>query len=123
MKSTYTGPATVFRHDHNGRAFYTVAVMQQNMDGEKEFAYKPVQFKRGVEVSDHAKIDIVNAWEKFYKTKDGGTVFYIFVSEFTMDSGSYKEPARHSYPAAANRIEEQQELPDQFEAIDEDVPF
>jgi hypothetical protein len=121
MRSSYEGPATVFRHDHNGRAFYTVAIMQTNMDGEKEYAYKPVQFKRGVEVEDHARINIKVAWEKFYKTKDDEVVFYIFICDFTEgeEKAGQGYTERHSYSAAANKIED----PEDFDALDEDVPF
>ena len=122
MKSSYTGPATVFRHERDGRVWYTVAIIQTNMDGAKEYGYKIIQFKRGVDVADHAKINIKNAWEKFY-TKNDEVVFYIFVNDFTLEEGSAKMPQneRHSYPKAANRIEE--DPPESFEEIDEEVPF
>ena len=107
MKSSYTGPATVFRHEHNGKAFYKVAEIKENMEGKKEYAYKDVQFRRGVDVADHSKISIKSAWESFYKTKDDEVVFYIFINDFVLQSGNMKQP----------------EAPAEFEAIDEDIPF
>ena len=111
MKSSYSGPATIYRHEHNGRVNYTLPIILNNIDGEKEVAYKQVQFRRGVEVADRTKINILSAWEKFYKTKDDVVVFYIFVNEFTDQEGKPVEP--------------KQERPqqEQFEEIDEDVPF
>ena len=111
MKSSYSGPATIYRHEHNGRVNYTLPIILNNIDGEKEVAFKQVQFRRGVEVADRTKINILSAWEKFYKTKDDVVVFYIFVNEFTDQEGKPVEP--------------KQERPqqEQFEEIDEDVPF
>ena len=119
MKSSYTGHAKVFRHERDGRVWYTVAITQTNQDGSKEFAYKPIKFKRGVDLADKTEIEIRNAWEKFYKNRNDEVVFYIFVNDFTQGDRAYSE--RHSYSAAANRIEE--EPPESFEAIDEEVPF
>lgn len=110
MKSSYSGPATIYRHEHNGRVSYTLPIILNNVDGEKEVAYKQVQFRRGVEVADRTKINILSAWEKFYKTKDDVVVFYIFVNEFTDQEGKPVEP----------KPEPQQE---EFEEIDDDVPF
>lgn len=109
MKSSYTGPATVFRHEHNGKAFYSVAEVKENMDGKKEYGYKTVQFRRGVDVADRSKIDIKQAWESFYTNKNDEVVFYIFINDFVLQSGNMKQP--------------QQEAPSEFEAIEEDVPF
>lgn len=116
MKSSYTGPATVFRHEHNGKAFYSVAEVKENMDGKKEYGYKTVQFRRGVDVADRSKISIKSAWESFYKTKDDEVVFYIFINDFVLQEGSAKQPEFKEEP-------KQQEVPTDFEQIDEDVPF
>lgn len=115
MKSSYEGLATVFRHERNGRVWYTVAIGQTNMDGETEYGYKQIQFRRGVDVADHAKINIKNAWEKFYTNKNDEVVFYIFVYDFELVEGNAKMPqkpmVKHEDPQQA------------FEEIDEDVPF
>lgn len=88
MKSTYTGPATIFRHDKGGHTFYSVAVSRRNSQNETEFAYKLVQFKRGVDLADRSKIDIQNAWETFYLNNNGEAVFYVFISDFVLQQGS-----------------------------------
>lgn len=111
MKSSYSGPATIYRHEHNGRVNYTLPIILNNIDGEKEVAYKQVQFRRGVEVADRTKINILSAWEKFYKTKDDVVVFYIFVNEFTDQEGKPVEP------------KPERPKQEEFEEIDEDVPF
>ena len=141
MKSTYTGPATVFRHDKNGHTFYSVAVSRKDAQGETQFAYKLVQFKKGVDIADRAKIDIHNAWETFYKNKDGEDVFYVFISDFTMQDGSaagYQQPPQYQPPqyqrtpqqmqqaartAYAASAPNRQPVHDTFEQIDDDVPF
>ena len=88
MKSSYTGPATVFRHEYRGRVFYSVAEVKEDPDGKKKYGYKDVQFRRGVDVADHAKINIKSAWESFYENSKGETVFYVFINDFTLEGGS-----------------------------------
>lgn len=105
MRSTYTGPATVFRHDKNGRTFYSVAECRKNSEGETLFGYKLVQFKKGVELADKTKIDIQNAWESFYLNQDGEAVFYVFIADFTLQQpqqpGAYQQPpAQYGQPGA-----------------------
>ena len=73
----------------------------------REYGYKTVQFRRGVDVADHSKIDIKQAWESFYTNKNDEVVFYIFINDFVLQSGNMKKP----------------EAPAEFEAIEEDVPF
>lgn len=167
MKSTYTGPATVFRHDKNGHTFYSVAVSRKNSEGDTIFGYKLVQFKKGVELADRTKIDIMNGWETFYVNKDGETIFYVFIADFTLQQGSatgyqsqttqYGQPQQYvpqqrytpqqymppqqtvAYPqnvvqqhfgAAPQYPQSQPQTtqppepqPDDFEQIDEEVPF
>lgn len=102
MKSTYTGPATVFRHDKNGHTFYSVAVSRKNSEGDTIFGYKLVQFKKGVELADRTKIDIRNGWETFYVNKDGETIFYVFIADFTLQQGSavgyQPQPTQYGQP-------------------------
>lgn len=110
MKSTYTGPATVFRHDKNGHTFYSVAVSRKNSEGDTIFGYKLVQFKKGVELADRTKIDIRNGWETFYVNKDGETIFYVFIADFTLQQGSavgyQPQPTQYGQP--------QQYVPQQY---------
>lgn len=145
MKNQYTGPATVFRHDKNGRAFYSIPVSRQNSEGDTEFAYKLVQFKKGVDLADRTKIEIRNGWETFYKNKDGEDVFYVFISDFVITQGSgagyqqqgyqqgYQQPAQYPQNYVQQQFQprgyqrgyqqKQQPAPQDFEQINEDVPF
>ena len=170
MKSTYTGPATVFRHDKNGHTFYSVAVSRKNSEGDTIFGYKLVQFKKGVDLADRTKIDIRNGWETFYVNKDGETIFYVFIADFTLQQGSavgyqpqptqygqpgayqpqaYGQPPSYQWPSVTpqpvqypqNTVQQQfgaapqypqpqpqtpqqpEPQPDDFEQIDEEVPF
>lgn len=172
MKSTYTGPATVFRHDKNGHTFYSVAVSRKNSEGDTIFGYKLVQFKKGVELADRTKIDIRNGWETFYVNKDGETIFYVFIADFTLQQGSaagyqpqpqptqygqspsyqwpsvtpqpvqypqntvqqqfgmapqYQQPVQYQQPAPQQpqpqTPQPPEPQPDDFEQIDEEVPF
>lgn len=145
MKNQYTGPATVFRHDKNGRTFYSIPVSRKNSEGETEFAYKLVQFKKGVDLADRTKIEIRNGWETFYKNKDGEDVFYVFISDFVIMQGSgagyqqqgyqqgYQQPAQYPQNYVQQQFQprgyqrgyqqKQQPAPQDFEQINEDVPF
>ena len=100
IKTTVEGDCMVFRKDFDGRATYSTTLSKKNIDGEWENGYIPIQFKKGVELANKTRITITNGWLSFYKTKDNKTVPYIFCLEF--DGG---------------------EIPDGFQALDEDIPF
>ena len=116
MKSIYTGPATVFRHDKNGHTFYSVAVSRKNSEGETIFGYKLVQFKKGVALADRTKIDIRNGWETFYVNKDGETVFYVFIADFTLQQGSAAgyQPQPTQYGQPQQYVPQQGYTPQQY---------
>lgn len=61
--------------------FYKIGVVQNLPDGQKLKGYKPVKFKRGVEVADRTRIKIKQAFENFYK-KGYDYVFYLQINEF-----------------------------------------
>ena len=61
--------------------FYKIGVIQTLPDGQKLKGYKPVKFKKGVEVADKTRIKIKQAFENFYK-KGYDYVLYLQINEF-----------------------------------------
>ena len=101
LEMSVKGPAMIFRHDYNGKAFYKMSKPKMR-DGEWMHGDISVYFKKGVEVQDKTKINIRSGWLDYYK-KDKETVWYVFVNEFTFEGAP--------------------EVPSDFEQIDDDVPF
>lgn len=106
INSNVTGTTKIFAHENNGRKNYSTALSKKQQDGTWDYGYINVQFRKGVDISDRQRIEIKNGWLTFYKTRDGKTVPYIFVNEFEFV-----------------REELQEAMPDNFSAIQEDVPF
>jgi len=59
----------VFRKDYNGRTFYNVAITQNNYDGTKSTYYRPLTFKKGVEVANETDIIIRDMFENLRQNK------------------------------------------------------
>ena len=59
----------VFRKDYNGRTFYNVAITQNNYDGTKSTYYRPLTFKKGVEVRNETDIIIRDMFENLRANK------------------------------------------------------
>jgi len=59
----------VFRKDYNGKTFYNVAITQRNYDGTKSTYYRPITFKKGVEVMNETDIVIKDMFENLRHNK------------------------------------------------------
>ena len=74
-----TGTGMVFKNEHetNGERWYTynIGITSKNYSGEYVSTTMPIRFKKGVELSDRARIDIksgfltVRAYEKDGQTR------------------------------------------------------
>lgn len=80
----------VYRNEYNDKAVYSVGASKKNASGEVEYAYKPVRFRKGVELQNKTEIVIKEGWEDFtnFTTKDGKnkTIWYFFINKFEMAS-------------------------------------
>ena len=78
----------VYRSDYNDKAVYSIGASKKNIDGDMEYAYKPVRFRKGVELQNKTEIVIKEGWEDFtnYTNKDGKTksIWYFFINKFEM---------------------------------------
>ena len=59
----------IFRKDYNGTTFYNVAITQKNYDGTKNTYYRPITFKKGVEVMNETDIIIKDMFENLRHNK------------------------------------------------------
>ena len=104
METSVKGATTVYRHEYNGKALYSVTMTKKNLDGTREYGYVDAKFRRGVEVRNHERIEIKSGWLTFYR-KGKETVVQVFINDF--------EEAEKA-PLIA---------PEPFESIEEDIPF
>lgn len=107
MRSHFEGGTTVYRHDYNGKAFYSIVESQKDMDGKTEYGYINAKFRKGVELDDKTRIDIKDGWLTFYR-KGKETVQQVFIKDF--------EVAKPVTP----EVEPEQTY---FESVDEELPF
>lgn len=115
MKSQFTGETMIFRNDDKGFPIYKTSLGSKNAQGEWDNAYIDVKFKKGVEVGNKQKINIINGFLSFRKWgKDGKnfTTWEIVVTDFESDDfeTAAGEPSGNV-------------IADSFVAIDEEVPF
>ena len=80
----------VFRYEHNGKVAYSIGASKKKQDGEFEDAYKPVRFRKGVDLKNKTEIIIKEGWEDFsnYTNAEGKekTLWYFFINKFEMAS-------------------------------------
>ena len=103
LKSNFTGETMVFRKDRDGRPpLYSTSIGKKNQDGTYTDGYIGLQFKKGVDIQNKTKVNVTNGWLTFYmsKTEPPRPVWGIFVNEFEFES-----------------------VADNFEQLDEQVPF
>jgi hypothetical protein len=97
-----TGTKTIFRKEFDGKAKYSIVFSKKNEDETWTNFYMPVNFKKGVELTDKTLITIKKAWLNPYKAQPKNGIS-LFVSEFETVS---------------------EDLPVGFEEIDiDDIPF
>lgn len=80
----------VFRYEHNGKVAYSIGASKKKQDGEFEDAYKPVRFRKGVDLKNKTEIIIKEGWEDFsnYTNAEGKTktIWYFFINKFELAS-------------------------------------
>ena len=123
-----TSKLTIYR-DENGR--YKIYIkgteIQENGEAKDIYMSKKVQFKKGIEVKNRSKIEVVEGWAKCYRiqtdelTEDGKPKYKYFdkyfISEFNLLEEGVDEPQKPR----------QQTQPKQedfsFSVSDDDLPF
>lgn len=77
-----TGEAMIFANDKG----YSTTVSNKKEDGTYDNMFVAVNLKRGVVVENKTKIDIIDGFLSFYKTKDGLAKPKIVVMDFNIKS-------------------------------------
>ena len=109
-----TGTGMVFKNEHitNGESWYSynISITSKNYSGDFVSTTMPIRFKKGIELSDRARIDIKNGFlsvREYTKDGDKRKVIEIMCLDFETVKG-----------ASAERP------PEGFASLqDEDIPF
>lgn len=73
----------IFAKEINGKKHYRAGLSNKKQDNTYDSAYIDVRLPKGVELENKTKIEITKGFLTFFKTKDGATIFYIVVQEFS----------------------------------------
>ena len=80
----------VFRYEKDGRVAYTIGASKKNNEGKYDNAYKPVRFRKDVNLANKTEITIKEGWEDFtnYETPEGKkkTHWFFFINKFELAS-------------------------------------
>lgn len=109
----------VFKNTYNDKDFYKIQVSQKNYDGTVDKFYKPVTFKKGVELDNESDIIIEEGYENLRKNpKDEyNPISTIMITKFTLCERQ-EQIEKDAY------AEFQQTLSENEQVIDEsDLPF
>lgn len=113
---------TVFKHQNNkGGTYYSVAVSGKDAEGEQAYVYWYVDFPKGSEIPDRARIEFKDYYITFY-TKQDGTIQYKFVVQDYLearDDFGQQPPRRQQKPFRP----QQQKRQETFEELNDDCPF
>ena len=74
----------VFRDDKGQYPSYYYSISRKNDKDEWESCYRPIRFKKGVEVENKTIISIESAFESFNISKEGKKFPYLMVTEFSI---------------------------------------
>lgn len=75
---------TIYRNEFENRIAYSTRINKKLKDGSYESAFIPVQFKKDEDIKDRTKLIIKEGWITFFKTKEGKTIFYIFINKYNV---------------------------------------
>lgn len=57
MGATIEGKAKVWAKDFDGKTAYSISVMTKDQEGNRQYAYQPIRFKKGEKVENGTVID------------------------------------------------------------------
>jgi len=108
-----TGETTIYRKDFDGRPVYSRRISAKKFENGRQIdewigVYEPVQLPKGTLLDDKTKITVVDAFESVYQNRNGEVQRKLVIRKFKTDS---------QVPAV------DEEIPNDFAAINDDVPF
>lgn len=73
----------IYKFENNGKVAYTMKVAKKKQDGTYENGFKPIRFKKDIDLKNRTEIIIKEGWEDFF-TKDNKTYWYFFINKFEL---------------------------------------
>ena len=117
IKITTDGkPVKVWRSEKNGYVSYSISVGKKENDGWIN-KHQPVRFLKGIGVPNGAEITIKNAFPTLDSWVKDNQQFTRIIWQIMDFEGPRSNETADNYDTA------EAELPDSFNAVDEDVPF
>lgn len=108
---------TIYRNEFENRIAYSTRINRKMKNGSYDSAFIPVQFKQNEDIKDRTKLVIKEGWITFFKTKEGKTIFYIFINKYNIVEDKEKEDYGNikTETSALSSLD--------VEITDEDLPF
>ena len=76
----------IFKKEINGKVHYRAGLSNKKQDNTYDTAYIDVKLPKGADLENKTKIEITKGFLSFFKTKEGATIFYIVVQEFSKEN-------------------------------------
>lgn len=90
-----SGETMIFKNDRG----YSTTISNKKEDGSYENMFIPVNFRKGIELPNKTKINVINGFLSFYKTKDGLAKVKMVITEFEQeDNGQYEIESNEDLP-------------------------
>jgi hypothetical protein len=116
----------VFRNEYSGYVYYKAMIQKKNYDNTKDIFYKPLYFRKGVNLEDRTIIKIKDMFEDVRKNpKDKYTpIWSLFILDFDIMPNQVKDKssAIEEYNNQVNSVD----IDDVFADVaisDDDLPF
>lgn len=81
------GETMIFRNDIG----YSTSISRKKEDGTYENMFIPVSFRKGVEVQNKTKINIIDGFMSFYKNKNGLAIPKFVIMDFETNKEETQE--------------------------------
>lgn len=112
----------VWRSDNYGYPQYAIAIGTKTDDGQRVSEYQQVQFRRGVELENGEEILIKDAFPTLRTWKDKQTGETRHKMVWMITDFIYK-PQQHMQGTQMQMQSQFTDLPDTFEATEDEIPF
>ena len=75
---------TIFRHEKDGKVFYSIGLSKKDIDGNYISGCITCRFPKDADIPDRAKLIVKKGWLDFY-VKDKITHPYLFISQYEIE--------------------------------------
>jgi len=82
-----SGETMIFKNDRG----YSTTISNKKEDGSYENMFIPVNFRKGIELLNKTKINVINGFLSFYKTKDGLAKVKMVITDFEQNESNEYE--------------------------------